>query len=206
MEHMGTDNVSPLGIAVLALLHERPMHPYEMVQTLLERRENLVVKVKAGTLYHTVQRLAQRGLITTVGTERAGKRPERTSYRITADGRTSLTTQLAQLLATPTQEYPRFPQAIGEAHHLPREVVLTQLRSRIARLSCDQALLEQGREHLEATQLPHRLWLDVEYLRTVQAAELDWLTNLVERIDRGDIDWPDDDEQRDNDTDSRADS
>src|SRR5437868_2840544 len=40
--------LTPLAITVLALLNERPMHPYEMHQLLLARRVDRVVKVRPG--------------------------------------------------------------------------------------------------------------------------------------------------------------
>ena len=50
--------LTPLAISVLALLNERPMHAYEMYQLLLSRHNNRIVKVRPGSLYHTVERLA----------------------------------------------------------------------------------------------------------------------------------------------------
>ena len=79
--------LTPLGISALALLAERPMHPYEMYQLLMERSEDRVVKVRPGSLYHTVDRLAGQGYVRATGTGRAGNRPERTTYEITATGR-----------------------------------------------------------------------------------------------------------------------
>ncbi|HWU59288.1 MAG TPA: PadR family transcriptional regulator, partial [Microbacteriaceae bacterium] len=38
--------ITPLAIATLALLAERPMHPYEMYQTLIQRAEDRIVKVR----------------------------------------------------------------------------------------------------------------------------------------------------------------
>ena len=37
---------NPLAFAVLGSLSERPMHPYEMYQTLLQRREDYLVKIR----------------------------------------------------------------------------------------------------------------------------------------------------------------
>jgi DNA-binding PadR family transcriptional regulator len=72
-------SLTPLAVSILALLAERPMHPYEMYSLMLERHQDWVVKVKPGSLYHTVDRLARDELVEVAGTERAGSRPERTS-------------------------------------------------------------------------------------------------------------------------------
>jgi DNA-binding PadR family transcriptional regulator len=49
--------VTSLGISVLALLRERPMHGYEMFQTLTARHADRMLKVRPGSLYHVVNRL-----------------------------------------------------------------------------------------------------------------------------------------------------
>src|SRR6185312_10681901 len=91
-------NSSALGISALALLAERPMHPYEMYQLLIQRHEDRVVKVRPGSLYHKVHWLESRGLVRSTTTEREGNRPERTIYEITAAGRETLTLRVAEML------------------------------------------------------------------------------------------------------------
>src|SRR5690348_15009877 len=110
--------MTPLGISVLALLNERPMHPYEMYQLLIERHEDRIVKVRPGSLYHTVERLVDHECVEATGTGRAGNRPERTTYAITDVGREALTKRVADLIRTPVNEYPAFPVALGEAHNI----------------------------------------------------------------------------------------
>ena len=66
--------------AVLALLLERPMHGYEMIQE-LDSRTNGIWRPSPGSIYPTLQLLEDEGLIEA---EAAGGRK---SYRLTADGR-----------------------------------------------------------------------------------------------------------------------
>ena len=42
---MASAKLTPLGIAVLELLHEKPMHPYEMAQLMRERYVDTRVNV-----------------------------------------------------------------------------------------------------------------------------------------------------------------
>jgi hypothetical protein len=46
---MASAKLTPLGIAVLELLHEKPMHPYEMATLMRERYVDTRVNVKATT-------------------------------------------------------------------------------------------------------------------------------------------------------------
>jgi DNA-binding PadR family transcriptional regulator len=70
-------NVRP---AVLALLLERPMHGYEMIQE-LDARTNGIWRPSPGSIYPTLQLLEDEGLIE--ATAEGGRK----SYRLTADGR-----------------------------------------------------------------------------------------------------------------------
>src|SRR5262245_12015496 len=77
-------------VAVLAFLREGRMHPYEMRRLLRERHKDELLALKAGSLYHAINRLSRAGLIEPVSTGRQGRRPERTTYRITPGGREEL--------------------------------------------------------------------------------------------------------------------
>ena len=66
--------------AVLALLAERPMHGYEMIQE-LEQRTGGIWRPSAGSIYPTLQMLEDEGLIK--GEESEGKR----RFELTPEGR-----------------------------------------------------------------------------------------------------------------------
>ncbi|WFR72123.1 PadR family transcriptional regulator [Prescottella defluvii] len=99
-------SATPLGISVLALSFERPMHPYEMCQLLVARRKDRIVKVRPGSLYHAVERLERDGLVEVVGTDRQGNRPERTTYEITVAGRRAVRERVAEIVAAPVPSTP----------------------------------------------------------------------------------------------------
>src|SRR5512142_2898145 len=90
--------LTPLALTVLRLLQERDMHPYEMQQVIRDRCIDHVVKVRAGSLYHTIERLHRSGLIQPMETGREGRRPERTVYAITEPGRDEYRTNLCDLI------------------------------------------------------------------------------------------------------------
>jgi DNA-binding PadR family transcriptional regulator len=181
--------LTPLGVAALALLMERPMHPYEMYQTLVQRSEDRMVKVRPGSLYHTVDRLAEQGLVRATGTEREGNRPERTTYEVTEHGGLALSERVTEILATPINEYPEFPLALGESHNLPVETVIQLLRNRISLLRADLAFMEAGIRDLEAKKLPRKYWINVQYARTLREVEVTWLESLIDDLESGELSW-----------------
>lgn len=182
-------NVTPLGIAALALLVERPMHPYEMYQLLIQRAEDYIVKVRPGSLYHTIDRLQDAGLVRVVGTEREGNRPERTTYQITEGGHQALTERVADMLGTPAKEYPQFPLAIGEAHNLPHATVIDLLRQRLVQLKADREFLTAGIADVQAKGLDRKFWLDIPYLLALREAEISWLGALLDDLESGAVTW-----------------
>jgi len=183
-------SLTPLGIAALALLTERPMHPYEMYQLLLTRREDRLLKIRPGTLYHAVDRLAEDHLVEVCGTDRDGNRPERTTYRVTAGGRWALTRTIADELASPATEYPRFTLAVSEAHTLPTDQVAAHLRRRVVALRAAAAELRDGYRAAIAKGVERPYLIDLEYSGALLDAEIAWLTDIVADLDTGRLDWP----------------
>ncbi|MHA4848863.1 PadR family transcriptional regulator [Rhodococcus sp. MSC1_016] len=178
--------LTPLAVTILGLLNERTMHPYEMYQ-LADTRRGRLVKIRPGSLYHTVNRLEAERLVRTTGTDRAGNRPERTMYEITESGRDALGHRVSDMLAAPAREYPQFPLALAEAHNLESGAVVNLLRERLGRLDQEIDELVASADGNEA---PPRIFsLGNEYLLTVARAERDWLRALVSDIDSGTLSW-----------------
>jgi DNA-binding PadR family transcriptional regulator len=182
-------DLTPLAFAALGLLAEAPMHPYEMFQTMLQRREDRNVKVRPGTLYHQVGRLADLGYAEAVGTDRAGNRPERTTYAITDAGRTALEAGLRRMVAEPADEYPQFGLAVSHVDNLPVEEVAAALRARISALRTQRDGYDDAATGLQAKGLAERYWLDVSYARAMLTAQLEWLSAIADRLDSGQIPW-----------------
>src|SRR4051812_33142738 len=101
------------GLTVLCLLRERPMHPYEIQRLIRQRHKDEFLDLKRGSLYHAIGRLERAGLIEPATTEREGKRPERTVYRLTESGRVEVRAWLCELLANPARESPQFYAALS---------------------------------------------------------------------------------------------
>jgi transcriptional regulator len=76
---------------VLSLLESRPRHGYE-IGKLIEARSGGRLTFALPTLYPTLLRLENRGLIKGRWVEKAGER-ERCFYRLTSDGRRALAQQ-----------------------------------------------------------------------------------------------------------------
>src|ERR671910_123139 len=108
----------------MALLYERPMHPYEMVTLMRERGKHESVRLRYSSLYSVVSALEREGLIVPRETVREGRRPERTVYEITGAGREEFLSWLRELLREPVKEYTQFAAGLSFLPaFLPEEVV-----------------------------------------------------------------------------------
>src|ERR1700719_1921934 len=112
---------NPLALAVLSCLYERPMHPYEVAQTLRSRAKHESIRLNYGSLYGVVDDLEGKGLIRARETVREGRRPERTVYEITGAGEVELVDWLSELVSSPTKEYLNFEAALSFIAVLPPE-------------------------------------------------------------------------------------
>jgi DNA-binding PadR family transcriptional regulator len=183
--------LTPLALAVLDLLHERDMHPYEMQQLIRERCTDHVIKVRAGSLYHAVERLHRSGFIQPVETGRAGRRPERTVYAITDAGRDEFTTNLHDLVRYPEDEYPAFGAAIVMLRTLHPFRAAALLESRMVAIEAAVAAGDQLLASLTKNGLARIHIIEIEYAQALRRAELSWVRDLIQDIRSGDLTWAD---------------
>ncbi|WP_426593914.1 PadR family transcriptional regulator [Cellulomonas sp. McL0617] len=176
---------NPLALAVLALLWERPMHPYEMSMTLRERRKDESVKLNFGSLYSVVDSLVKHGLIEAASTERDGNRPTRTVYRLTDAGATEAIDWLTDLVRTPTKEFPQFEAALSFLPLLGPDDVVRLLRLRQATLERTLAGLRAGMDESAAMGLPAIFTLESAYEIAVLNAEVEFVVGLAASIADG---------------------
>jgi DNA-binding PadR family transcriptional regulator len=164
-----------LGLAVLGLLRERHMHPYEMASTLRERHQEGSVKLTVGSLYTVVEALLRHGLVHAVGTLREGNRPERTVYGLTDAGRVELHDWLRELIAEPAKEYPRFEAGVALIGLLPPDEAIELCGRRAAKLDEGERELVQVMAWLGEQGLPQLAWIELEYRLAMLRAERDWV-------------------------------
>jgi DNA-binding PadR family transcriptional regulator len=191
---------NPLALAVLALLFERPMHPYEMAATLKSRHKHESIKLRYGSLYTVIELLMDRGFISALETSREGKRPERTVYTLTAAGHDELHDWMRELIGQPAKEFPQFEAALCLLPVLPPDEVVALLRVRAMCLAGQIAQLETHLTHavgqdlaaiagdqkvppqLMGRKFPPIFLVESEFRLAMIKAELNFVNDLVRRI------------------------
>jgi DNA-binding PadR family transcriptional regulator len=175
------DQSNPLALAVLVLLFERPMHPYEIAATLRMRNKQGSIKINYGSLYTVIESLQRDRLIAVKETVREGRRPERTIYQITPAGLERMRCWLREMLETPVKEYPRFEAALALLPAIPPDEAVTLLEARIGRL---EEICEELRATIEAvSKVVEPLFLvELEYRLTLVESEQQFIHDLLRRV------------------------
>jgi len=179
---------SPWALAILSLLFERDMHPYEIRRKVRHRGKDEFVDLRPGSLYRTIERLERAGLVEPVETSREGRFPERTVYHLTERGRDELLDWMRELLSKPINEYPPVLQALSVLPLLEVDDVRMQLEIRILRLEGEVAALEATMRRL-ADVLPRIFQVESEYALALRRAELAWMSALVDDLRTGRLAW-----------------
>ncbi|MET1075253.1 MAG: PadR family transcriptional regulator [Umezawaea sp.] len=180
-----------LALAVLGLLQEQPMHPYEMASTLRERHKQDSFKVNSGSLYDTVESLVRHGGIEPVETARDGKRPERTMYAPTGLGQEEFVRWIDELLRTPVAEHPKFLAAVSYLGALGPAGAAEALTERAGHLA---RRIEETKAVLADTvgsgAVPRLFMIEVECALHAWEAELAWTRRTTTEIHDGTLSWP----------------
>jgi DNA-binding PadR family transcriptional regulator len=175
-------------IAVLALLREGPMHPYQMQRLLRMRHKDEILALKRGSLYHAIARLLKAELIAIEATGRHGRRPERTTYRLTDTGTQSLIDNLRAMVSQPRRESSEFMAAMSFLVYLPPAEAVERLAERAQALEARIAAHSGGLASA-ATFVSRIHLIESEYLVAILQAELAWVRGLADDIRAGRLTW-----------------
>jgi DNA-binding PadR family transcriptional regulator len=180
---------SPLGLVVLWLLFEKPLHVYRMQKLLEAQGKDRVVNVRArASLYQTIERLVRLGLVEVSETVRTRGYPDRILYAITESGREVAREWLREMLRTTGQDYPEFIAAVSLLFGLEPEDARAQLELREQGLAAELADTEAALASAPPG-LPRLFLLEEEYRKAVLDAQLSWLRGVIDDLREHRLDW-----------------
>jgi DNA-binding PadR family transcriptional regulator len=175
---------NPLALAILVLLYERPMHPYEMAATLRERRKESSIKLNYGSLYTVIEQLLREHFIAVREVLKEGKRPEKTVYELRSLGEAELIDWMRELVSSPVKEYPMFEAALSLLPVLPPEEVIDLLAIRLGLLDKTIEEFDEQERICREMKLPRLFSLESEYYKAVTLAEYEFSKDLLEDLKR----------------------
>jgi DNA-binding PadR family transcriptional regulator len=175
---------NPLALAILVLLYERSMHPYEMATTMRERGKEKSIRLNYGSLYTVIEQLLKANFIAIREVLKEGKRPEKTVYELTPSGETELIDWMRELVSSPVKEYPMFEAAISLLPVLPPEEVIDLLEIRIGLLERTIEEFDEEERICREMKLPRLFSLESEYYKALTLAEYKFSKDLLSDIKR----------------------
>ncbi|MBJ7604241.1 MAG: PadR family transcriptional regulator [Candidatus Dormibacteraeota bacterium] len=178
-----------LGLAVMGLLHESPMHPYEVVGHMRRRHLDQHIKLNFGSLYHTFDKLERQGLVEAREVNREGRRPERTVYRLTPDGRRRFAERLVRMLRQPEAVYSDFEGALAFLYRLPKEQVVDILRQRADALDAEWGETGAQLKWLTDSGLSRLSVVEMEFGQDRRQSQAGWCRRLAAEIESGELEW-----------------
>lgn len=160
-------------LVILWLLSEQALHGYRIKKILDDEGLRFWFPIEVGSIYAVLRTLIKAGYAEAVAVEREGLRPERTRYRITADGRR----HLAELLERAWRELPSpadpIALALAARSDLEDERRVPELLAQRVGALRDRLVLLDGLERAApATEMVSRQ-------RAVTKAELEWAEALL---------------------------
>lgn len=174
---------NPLALAVLACLTERPMHPYEMAATMRARGQDASIRLNYGSLYGVVETLLKKGFIEEQEVVREGRRPERTVYRITDDGRVEVDAWLGELLGTAAKEFPQFEAGLALMGVLPPGRVVALLDQRVVALQERLSELDATVAATTGGGVPRMFLAELDHERALVDADCTFTEQLARDIE-----------------------
>ncbi len=179
---------SSLGLVVLWLLFQEPLHVYRMQKLIEHQAKDRVVNVRSrASLYQTIERLMRLGLVEVQETVRTDSHPDRTVYAITEAGRAAAKQWLREMLSSTGGEYPEFIAAVSILFGLAPEDARQQLEVRAQQL---QAQITDAEQALSGSaHVPRLFLLEEEYRLAVLRAELAWVSGVVADLRDGRLTW-----------------
>ena len=174
-----------LALAVLSLLNERPMHPYEMAALMRERDLASTVKLNFGALYAVIESLHRLALIVPMETQRQGRHPERTIYATTGAGRAEFFDWLRVLISTPAIEYTQFVAGLALIAHLSPTEAVSLLEDRMHSISVKIQEQHSDMEIGKQRGVDRIFLIEDEYRLVQLECEREWIQKLIGEIRDG---------------------
>jgi len=180
-------------MTLLGLLASKPMHGYEVRQLMKNAAMEHWVDVPQGSVYPALQRMATDGLLEVVEVTKEGKRPTKTVYRITDEGRAEHLRLLRNAWGDPALSGFPVDVALYFVWFLPAEEIALLLSERIDRVDQRLANVADARRHNEVASetfglpAPYMEMLSdlLEHAQVTLNTERQWAERVLGRLLEG---------------------
>jgi DNA-binding PadR family transcriptional regulator len=185
---MSTTRLLVLGVMRLF----QPVHGYDVRRELLSWRADQWANVAPGSVYGAIKSLERDGLIEVVGTETAGARPARTTYKVTPEGDKEFKSLLREAWWNLVLPQDPFIAGLNFLTEVNREEAAAALDSRVAQIEAHRSMDAHRVKNLGGDPskggTPEHV---IEHFRLIDgylAAQAEWARALQRRLEEGEYD------------------
>lgn len=171
-------------------------HGYQVRRELLTWSADKWANVAPGSIYHALKKMETERLLEVTSTDAHPGGPDRTAYKLTEEGETEFQLLLGRYLSESddsAQGSYRLAAAVTFLPALPRARALSLLRHRLTQLAGQHASARSLLETSEDWGQPEHVFELYHLWLTTIAAQEEWLTGLVTRLEKGVYTMADDD-------------
>jgi DNA-binding PadR family transcriptional regulator len=169
----------------------QPVHGYDVRRELVSWRLEEIANVKPGSIYSAIRTLEKDGCIAVHARESDERRPDRTTYVLTAEGEKEFQLLLRQSWWTVTAPTIPLVPAMCLLRHMPREELVAALQARVGTLeaqvaaaSFTRATIADGATGADGG-IPEHVREILDFTIALARAEIDWAKGLQKRLRAG---------------------
>ncbi|MFH1856845.1 MAG: PadR family transcriptional regulator [Candidatus Omnitrophota bacterium] len=169
-------------LLILGLLKERPKHGYEIkkeIKDVLGPFAGLETK----SIYYPLKNLEKQNFLTRQ-TGKAGRRPEKYTYTLTASGKKRFEELLSKSFLTIQRPFLNVDLSLFFLPYAEKNIVISRLKTRIKRLNHINDRLKQMSEKLKNNEIKYNLFAIVEHNLQLINMEIEFISNLVEYLEK----------------------
>jgi len=168
-------------LAILSLLAEKPMHGYQIEQTIKSRGMREWTDIGFSSIYYILEKLRTRGCVESRFELAEGKGPSRQVFSLTTAGLALFRKAALEALASPSHSFSNFHLGLASLPMLDKKEILkalhdyqSMIKSKYSELSLKSSTQEKLPWHV-AQLFQH----DLNMLK----CEMDWVKKIILEID-----------------------
>ncbi len=174
-------SVTNAELAVLSLLAEKPMHGYQIEQTILSRGMREWTEIGFSSIYYILEKLRSLGFVESILEPAEGKGPARQVFSLTDSGLALFQRSALEALASPSRSFSSFQLGLTSLPMLDKKEILEALHK--YQLMLQEKYAQLSVKSHEQENLPWHVGILFQHdLRQLQC-ELDWLKDFIFAID-----------------------
>jgi len=163
----------------------QPVHGYDVRRELVTWHVEDWASIAPGSVYNALKTLTKEGMLEVVGTDHVGKRPERTTYRLTPFGEQELADLLRDQLWTVRHPVDPLIAAISLMGFIARDELISALEARAAQVKGMVQHFEYSIAAVDNITTPDHVREMMRLISARLAAELPWSKALIARLKAG---------------------